>query len=272
MTEPRADGVPAEDGLVGGGRSTGGVTDRGSEVVDGEASGAVLTSTAAALLRDEPFAPPVADSELVYHGAVWDVRSDRLKYGDGEIVRQWVDHPGAVGVVAVDDDGRVLLIQQYRHPIRHRDWELPAGLRDVDGEDLVVTAQRELAEEADLHAAHWEPLISIFPTPGGNSEVIDIFLATGLSAAPEVHAREAEEADIRLAWVPLADAATAVLDGRMRNAALAVGVLAAERRLSGRRNDGGSDHAGRSGGDCGVSDRGGEESARDDRGGESRAG
>ena len=185
-------------------------------------------------LRDEPLDPVVLSSELVYEGRVWDVRSDRVRYGDGEIVRQYVAHPGAVAIVALDDEARVLLIQQYRHPIRHRDWELPAGLLDVPGEDPAAAAQRELAEEADLVAAHWEPLVSSWTTPGGNDELIQLFLATGITAADAAHSREDEEADIRLAWVPLDDAVAAVLDGRMRNGILAIGVLAAAQRLRDR--------------------------------------
>ncbi|MGW9270744.1 NUDIX domain-containing protein [Microbacterium sp. NPDC055599] len=185
-------------------------------------------------LRDEPLDPEVLSSELVYEGRVWDVRSDRVRYGDGEIVRQYVAHPGAVAIVALDDEGRVLLIQQYRHPIRHRDWELPAGLLDVPGEDPAAAAQRELAEEADLVAAHWVPLVSSWTTPGGNDELIQLFLATGITAADAAHSREDEEADIRLAWVTLDDAVAAVLDGRMRNGILAIGVLAAAQRLRDR--------------------------------------
>lgn len=188
----------------------------------------------AANLRDEPFTPEVLSSDLVYSGAVWDVRSDRVRYGEGEMVRQYVAHTGAVAVVALDDEGRVLLIQQYRHPIRHRDWELPAGLLDVENESSLRAAQRELAEEADLVANKWVPLVSTFTTPGGNSEVIHIYLATGISAAPDIHVREDEEADIRVEWVPLSEAADAVMEGRMHNAILAVGVLAAERRLTKR--------------------------------------
>lgn len=178
-------------------------------------------------LRDEPFEAEVTSSELVYEGRVWDVRSDTVRYGDGQIVRQYVDHPGAAAAVAIDDEGRVLLIQQYRHPIRHRDWEIPAGLLDVAGEPPLQTAQRELAEEVDLVAESWQPLVSIFTTPGGNDEVVHLFLARGLSSAAEVHAREDEEADIRLAWLPLDEAVSAVLEGRLRNGILTAGVLAA---------------------------------------------
>lgn len=186
-------------------------------------------------LRDEPFEPEVLNSDVVYEGYVWDVRSDRMAYGDGEIVREYVAHTGAVAVVALDDQDRVLLIQQYRHPIRHRDWELPAGLLDVEGEEPLRAAQRELAEEADLTARTWRLLVSSWTTPGGNDEMIHIFLATGVTAAPAAHDREDEEADIRLEWVPLADAADAVLAGRMHNGILSIGVLATERLLAAER-------------------------------------
>ncbi|MEV4667821.1 NUDIX hydrolase [Microbacterium sp. LWO12-1.2] len=185
-------------------------------------------------LRDEPFAPEVLSSDLVFQGAVWDVRDDRVRYGDGEIRRQYVAHTGAVAIVALDEQERVLLIQQYRHPIRHRDWELPAGLLDIAGEEPLAAARRELAEEADLVAAHWEPLVSSWTTPGGNDELIHVFLATGVSAAPAAHAREDEEADIRVEWVPLDAAVDAVLAGRMRNGILSLGVLATSLRLRDR--------------------------------------
>lgn len=185
-------------------------------------------------LRDEPSEPEVLSSDLAYEGAVWNVRDDRVRYGDGELRRQYVAHTGAVAILALDDEGRVLLIQQYRHPIRHRDWELPAGLLDVTGEEPLEAARRELAEEADLVAAHWEPLVSTWTTPGGNDELIHVFLATGVSAAQNAHAREDEEADIRVEWVPLDAAVAAVLDGRMRNGILGIGVLAAAQRLRDR--------------------------------------
>jgi 8-oxo-dGTP pyrophosphatase MutT (NUDIX family) len=188
-------------------------------------------ATTAAPLADEPVEFEVTDSDLVYRGRVWDVRSDTVSYGDGEIVRQYVDHPGASAIVAIDDEGRVLLIQQYRHPIRHRDWEIPAGLLDIAGESPLETAQRELTEEADLTASSWESLVSIFTTPGGNDEVVHLFLARGLSEVGSAHARAEEEADIRVEWVPLDDVVDGVLAGRLRNGILAVGVLAAAERL-----------------------------------------
>lgn len=182
-------------------------------------------------LRDEPCTPVITDADLVFEGAVWDVRSERFRYGEGELVRQYVDHPGAVAIVAIDDADRMLVIQQYRHPIRMRDWELPAGLLDVDGEDPLAAAQRELAEEADLEASEWEHLASTYATPGGSNEVVHYYLARGLTATPDQHAREHEEADIRIEWRELSLILAAVDEGRMRNAILAYGVLAAQRRL-----------------------------------------
>ena len=197
---------------------------------------------AAEELRDEPVEPDVVSSDLVYEGRVWNVRSDTLRYGGGEIVRQYVEHPGAAAIVALDDEERVLLIQQYRHPIRHRDWEIPAGLLDVAGESPMQTARRELIEEADLQASRWTPLVSVFTTPGGNDEVVHLFLARGLTPVAQAHAREEEEADIRIEWVPLEDAVAGVLAGRLRNGILATGVLAAAEQLrrAGRNSRSGS--------------------------------
>jgi len=189
-------------------------------------------------LRDEPLQVEVVASDVAFEGRVWDIRSDTFLYNGERVVRDYVDHTGAVAIVALDENERVLLIQQYRHPIGQRDWEIPAGLLDVDGEPPAETAARELAEEVDLVASTWEPLVSIFSTPGGSNEVVHLFLATGLSGAPHAHAREDEEVDIRIEWMPLADAVTAVLEGRMRNAILIMGVLAAAEKL--RRGTAGS--------------------------------
>lgn len=182
-------------------------------------------------LADEPFAVDVVSSDLAYAGHVWDVRADTFDYNGRHVKRQYVDHTGAVAVVALDDAGRVLLIQQYRHPIREREWELPAGLLDVPGESLIDSARRELAEEADIEASTWEPLISMHTSPGGSDEIVHVFLAGDLRPTADPHAREAEEADIRVAWVPLADAIAAVMRGQMRNGILIAGLLAAAEKL-----------------------------------------
>lgn len=181
-------------------------------------------------LRDEPQDVDVTRTDVVYNGYVWDVREDHFRYGGTELVRHYLEHTGAVAVVAMDDEDRVLLIQQYRHPIRARDWEIPAGLLDVEGEDPRAAAERELAEEADLTAERWEDLGSFALSPGGSDEYIRIFLATGVRPTGETFAREGEEADIRAEWVPIADAVRAVTEGRMHNAAMTIGILLAARR------------------------------------------
>jgi ADP-ribose pyrophosphatase len=172
----------------------------------------------------------VVASARVYEGRVWDIRRDRFRFGGDEIERDYVDHTGAVAVLARDADGRVLLINQYRHPIRSRDWELPAGLLDVVGEDPLAAAQRELAEEADLVAEQWSELLMFATSPGGSDETIRVYEARGLSVAPEAFARTEEEAELVLRWVPLAEVVEAALAGRIHNSILLVAVLAAHAR------------------------------------------
>lgn len=181
----------------------------------------------AASLRDESHPVEVVSSERAFAGKVWDIRRETFRYGDGEVVREFVDHTGAVAVLALDADERVLLIQQYRHPIGERDWELPAGLLDIAGEDPAVAAGRELEEEADLVAGSLQLLTEFYTTPGGSNESIRIYLARDLTATAEAFARAEEEADILVEWVPLDDAVAAVLDGRLRNSILMLGVLTA---------------------------------------------
>nr|WP_255513515.1 NUDIX hydrolase [Homoserinibacter sp. GY 40078] len=172
----------------------------------------------------------VIDSHLMYEGRVWDIRRDRFRLGGDEIERDYVDHTGAVAVLAVDARDRVLLINQYRHPIRTRDWELPAGLLDIPGEEPLAAAQRELAEEADLVAGEWREIMRFATSPGGSDETITIFEARDLAATPEVYARTEEEAELLLRWVPLDEAVEAALAGRIRNSILLIAVLAAHAR------------------------------------------
>jgi ADP-ribose pyrophosphatase len=179
------------------------------------------------LIADERFEAPVTESKIGFEGHVWNIRVDSFTYNDATLTREYVDHTGAVAVVALDDAGRMLLIKQYRHPIRHRDWEIPAGLLDVDGESALVAAQRELAEEADLVAGEWNVLAEIYPSPGGSNEAIRIYLARGLTATGEPFDRTAEEADIEVRWVPLEEVVDGVLARRLQNHALSVGALAA---------------------------------------------
>jgi len=178
-------------------------------------------------LADEPVELPLHASERVFAGRVWDVRRDSFELGGRSIVREYVDHPGAVAVLALDDDDRVFLIRQYRHPVRTRDWEIPAGLLDVHGEEPFAAARRELAEEGDLEASEWAVLVDFFTTPGGSDEAIRIYLARGLSATSEAFEREDEEAHMDTRWADLDECVDAVLARRVQNPLLAIGVLAA---------------------------------------------
>jgi 8-oxo-dGTP pyrophosphatase MutT (NUDIX family) len=180
-------------------------------------------------VHDEPADLPVLGSEQVHDGLVWDVRRDRVDLGHGVVTREVLVHTGAVGVVALDDEERVLLLRQYRHPVGHYLWEPPAGLLDVPGEDALVTARRELAEEADLVADDWHVLVDFFNSPGGSTESFRCYLARRLSSVPEDerHERADEERDMAAVWVPLDEARDLVLAGRLHNPTAVNGILAA---------------------------------------------
>ena len=192
----------------------------------------------AADLHDVEGRRPVVASEVSFSGRVWDVVSDHVDLGDaGVAVRDYVEHTGAVAVLAVREDRgepEVLVIRQYRHAVGAEDWELPAGLLDVDGEPALEAARRELAEEADLHAMHWEELLAFTPSPGSLGERITVFVATGLSDVPEDdrHERQHEEAGMPVGWVSLSDAVSAILAGQVHNGPLMVALLAYAARLA----------------------------------------
>jgi ADP-ribose pyrophosphatase len=171
----------------------------------------------------------VTRTDIVFHGKVWDIRRDTFTFGGHDVVREYVDHTGAVAVLALDSDGRVLLINQYRHAIAEREWELPAGLLDIPGEAPLLAAQRELAEEVDLAASDWTELLTFHTSPGGSNELLHIYVAEGLTATP-VFDRTDEEAEIIVRWVPMQEVVDAVLSGQLGNSILIVAVLAAHAR------------------------------------------
>jgi ADP-ribose pyrophosphatase len=172
----------------------------------------------------------VLSSEPVYEGRIISLRRDTVAMpGGGDSVREVVHHPGAVAVVALDDDDHVVLLRQYRHPVGEHLWELPAGLRDADGEPPLETAKRELAEEVLLAADRWSLLLSVNNSPGFSDELVQIYLAEGLSEVdrPDGFVVEHEEADMTVERVPLADAVQRVFDGDIRNSSAVAGILAA---------------------------------------------
>jgi 8-oxo-dGTP pyrophosphatase MutT (NUDIX family) len=174
---------------------------------------------------------PVVARETVFDGRVWDIVRETVTFGGSEMTREYMAHTGAVVVAAIDDDGRLLLINQYRQPIGTRDWELPAGLLDMPGEDRLAAAQRELAEEADLVATSWRELVAYHPSAGGSDELITVFEARGLSAAPAVHERTDEEAQIVVRWVPLDEVLAGIAEGRLHNGPLITAALMVHARL-----------------------------------------
>jgi ADP-ribose pyrophosphatase len=182
-------------------------------------------------MRDLPESWPVHEVEDVWSGpAPFSVRRDIISapgHPDERFGRLVIDHPGAVIVLAVDDDERALVVVQYRHPAELRFVELPAGLLDVPGEDPLLTAQRELLEEGAHTADEWIHLLTTYPTPGLSSERHEFYLARGLHHVPDRdgYVLAHEEADMTLDWVPVDDLLAGVLDGRFTDGPLALAVM-----------------------------------------------
>jgi 8-oxo-dGTP pyrophosphatase MutT (NUDIX family) len=166
-------------------------------------------------------------SETLHTGKIFALRADRVRMpGGGVVTREVVEHYGAVAIVALNDDGRIPLVYQYRHPFGRRLWELPAGLLDVDGEAPHLTAARELCEEVGLQAQTWQTLIDLDSSPGFSDESVRVFLATGLSEVDRPEAHD-EEADMRVEWCSLTDAVQRILSGEIVNSLAVGGILAA---------------------------------------------
>jgi 8-oxo-dGTP pyrophosphatase MutT (NUDIX family) len=172
---------------------------------------------------------PVVSSTVLYAGRVVTLRKDELQMPDGSrAIREIVGHPGAVGVVALDSEDRVVMVNQYRHAVRRRLDELPAGLLDVAGESALHAAQRELAEEAHLQAERWDVLIDLHTSPGFSEEAIRLFLARGLSASEaEGFVAEHEEESMTVTRVSLDEAVARIYRGEITNATAVAGILAA---------------------------------------------
>jgi len=177
-------------------------------------------------LADQPQSLPLRHSATLYKGAIWNVMRETFELNGEELTRDFVDHPGAVSIVALNNNDEVMMIRQYRHAIRALDWEIPAGLLDIPGEDPLICAQRELVEEADLAADQWTHVTRLNTTPGGSNESTHIFLATGLHTLAHDYVRTGEEADLEQRFVPLSTAIAAVLSGELTNQISVTALLA----------------------------------------------
>jgi 8-oxo-dGTP pyrophosphatase MutT (NUDIX family) len=173
----------------------------------------------------------VVGTEHHYKGWVIDVRTDQVRMPDGAIAkRDVIDHPGAVAVVALDEADHVVMVRQYRHPVRAQLLELPAGLLDLDGESALTAAKRELYEETALTAQQWWVLLDLHTSPGMTSEAIRIYLARGLTDVPVADQFQAEHEEITLTVerYSLDDVVSQALRGELTNGPAVAGVLAAQ--------------------------------------------
>lgn len=182
----------------------------------------------------------IIEQKTEFSGPIFTVYNDDVEFRFGDRAwRQYMDHYDAVAIVAlrhIDLEPEILLIRQYRHAARRIFWEIPAGLRDHPGEDVLIAAQRELAEETDMQAEHWEPLVSFYASPGCSNENLDVYLATGVTPVADREnsacgfERVEEEREIEMGWFALSHVLEAVQRGKLRSPTLVAGVLAAALR------------------------------------------
>jgi 8-oxo-dGDP phosphatase len=181
-------------------------------------------------VADTPAHWEVVSRKVLARSRLVTVRSDEVRTPDDDVAeRDVVLHPGAVAVLALDASGQILMIRQYRHPVERLLWEIPAGLRDVAGEDPWVTAQRELTEETGYRARDWRLLADYYSSPGFSTERLRVYLARDLEAVPAAERHfvpKDEEAHLLLAWLPLEEAVRKVFAGELHNGPAALAVMA----------------------------------------------
>jgi 8-oxo-dGDP phosphatase len=172
----------------------------------------------------------VVERKEVARSILVTVRTDIVRTPDNDLAeRDVVLHPGAVAVLALDATGQILMIRQYRHPVGRLLWEIPAGLRDVSGEDPWATARRELVEETGYRARDWKLLADYYSSPGFTNERLRVFLARDLEPVPEAERHfvpRDEEAHLLLAWLPLEEAVRKVFAGELHNGPAALAIMA----------------------------------------------
>ncbi|MBR5950102.1 MAG: NUDIX hydrolase [Actinomycetaceae bacterium] len=171
----------------------------------------------------------IRDTSTHYRGAIFDIVRDDIDFNGQILRREYMIHDDAVAVLPVRE-GRggeeVLLIRQYRHPIKHMMWEIPAGLLDVDGESTKAAARRELYEETDLVGGELTQIVQLYATPGCSTEMYTMYVARGCEQADESFERTEEEAAIERFWVPFDEVLRAVQSGALRSPTLVTAILA----------------------------------------------
>lgn len=176
----------------------------------------------------------VLSSQLLFDAPIIAVRKDELAMPNEQVAyRDVVEHMGAVAVAAVNDAGEIAMVHQYRHAVKRRLWELPAGLLDLKDESELAGAQRELVEEAGLKAAQWSVLADIVTSPGFCEETARVYLAQDLTEVERPEAFGDEEADMDFAWIKLDEAVAKVLAGEINNSIAVTGIFAAWQVLNG---------------------------------------
>jgi ADP-ribose pyrophosphatase len=176
----------------------------------------------------------VRSTTVTHEGILSNVRVDDVAMPDGGTAqREVVQHADAVAVVAIDPDGHLVLLRHYRHAVRERQLELPAGMLDVDGEAPIDAAHRELREEVGLRAAHLEPLLHFYNSAGWSEEATTIYFADDVEAGVPDDDFEAvhEESDLEVVRLPPREALALVESGEIRDAKTVIGILLAARRM-----------------------------------------
>ena len=182
------------------------------------------------MIDDKQLTEEYLDGKVVFPGKIIRVEHWHVRLPNGETaLREVACHPGAAGIVALDDDGNVILVRQHRIAVGRLTLEIPAGKLDGVDEDPFVCAQRELSEETGLTADHWRKLTVLETTPGFCNERIHLYLATGLHAG-KTHPDEDEF--VCTLRIPLSDAVQKVMDGTFRDGKTALALLMVQQLLS----------------------------------------
>jgi ADP-ribose pyrophosphatase len=164
------------------------------------------------------------ESKQIYNGKVVQLRVDTVSLPDGKTkIREIVVHPGAAAIVALMNDGEgeekeVLLVEQYRKAVESKTLEIPAGTLE-EGESPEDCASRELIEETGFQASKLDKLMEFYPSPGFSSEIIHIFVASGLKKVSNA------EAELPIRFVPLSELLTKIRKGEVKDGKTVIGVL-----------------------------------------------